>query len=162
MSCSIACYKSHQKNHDAAAGPGQMTNFPSSSLNEQSLNSSDSFDVDHESVAKSPADFSKLDSCEELDLLFMKYPSLRLELQAIYKRVTEPFDGQQQWSPKLNHGKGPSRSVWNQEIAFKNALRALQKSQNSAVGSEALREFRKLVLMHESDPPESGKIKANF
>lgn len=148
-SCSIGCYRSHNLNHVPS---GSTDNARNSSPDALSALARVSVDTHHDISNSNPSvNFTKLDKCKELDLLFTKYPKLQAELQAIYRRATEPPAGHQRETVSKRE-RGPSRALWNRETAFNDTLYTLQRKQKLNTGlSEALREFCSLVLMQQKD-----------
>ena len=155
-SCSIGCYRSHNLNHVPGGSTDKARNSPPSSPDALSALARVSVDTHHDISNSNPSvNFTKLDKCKELDLLFTKYPKLQAELQAIYRRATGPPAGHQR-ETVFKRERGPSRALWNRETAFNDTLYTLRRKQKLNTGlSEALREFCSLVLMQQKDHLES-------
>lgn len=91
-------------------------------------------------------------NASDLQALFKRYPSLRLQLQQIYQSTQEPSE-----VPNTGRSEHNSRAftsqTWKPEKGFQSGMRSLQSALNRD-GSDAqgINAFMNLL----SDKPESG------
>lgn len=159
-SCSLTCSKTHKENCAGKAPDsldgldhGDQKDIPASFATSQSASDASPHPL---------KPFSKLQTSQELQELFSKYPTLRSQLSHIYKSTRPPqTDAEEQGSGYRNfseRGRGRSdgrnqssfdRGGWTLEKGFNRGLSQLKRLRDgdNKEDAEGLREFSELVQM---------------
>lgn len=145
LSCSVACNKIHRETHASEPEPAPKPRslvVPPPSATEQG-----------HGIDNNP--FHVLESSEQLQYLFKKYPRLRDQLLDIHTATMEPPSIKSKIPASLMKDLPKNSDTWDRDKGIANGKAALRKARRAAgEDGEALREYSELVK-HFLDNPES-------
>lgn len=148
QSCSVACNKLHKENHPPdEPKPPFKPEMPGPSNNDTT--SSHSYDPSNP--------FRALDTSDQLQHLFRKYPNLAEQLLAIYAATQPPEEAPDKRIPASLMQGVAKKDNWNRDIGIKNGKEALRKARrDEGKAGDAIREYSELILHLINTQDEKG------